>query len=321
MLLAVLLQSACLPTCHINVNLTKHLPVEDLLSVLKAAGGMLLHSLSPSLSLTRNHLKLYWLWFASSALFPPVLCLCLSSIITTVLCSGSFCLISLPSIALIFFLFPLIVVCFITSMLPLISFYFFAPLNIDWGQRSQRLKCLNQVYREAYISLFLSPGSFKGVQQFCFLFVLLTFKNSSLVSLKICILLFPLCQRKSFDSASPKCGAAMRMAMVQMTLKTLNPTRKRRSMTDAANCHCSARLSCLSCSFTRSTKNCTSASRACNCRLTAVDCVRLPGGTASTPLGPEDVSRSRVAWVSSWVFWWGRVGPPLSTLAPSAPSP
>lgn len=172
MLLAVLLQSACLPTCHINVALTKHLPVEDLLSVLKAAGGMLLHSLSPSLSLTRNHLKLYWLWFASSALFPPVLCLCLSSIITTVLCSGSFCLISLPSIALIFFLFPLIVVCFITSMLPLISFYFFAPLNTDWGQRSQRMKCLNQVYREAYISLFLSPGSFKGVQQFCFLFFL-----------------------------------------------------------------------------------------------------------------------------------------------------
>lgn len=69
--------------------------------------AILLHSFSLSLSFTRNHLKLYWLWFTCSALFPPMLCLCLSSIITTVLCSGSFCLISLPSIALVFFLFPL----------------------------------------------------------------------------------------------------------------------------------------------------------------------------------------------------------------------
>lgn len=110
MLPAALLQSECLSTFCINVDLTKHLPNENLLSVLRAAGGTLSSStpsLSPSLSLTRNHLKLYWLWFASSALFPPVLCLCLGGIITAALCCGSFRLISLPCLALHFFFFPL----------------------------------------------------------------------------------------------------------------------------------------------------------------------------------------------------------------------
>lgn len=45
-----------------------------------------------------------------------------------------------------------------------------SPLNIDWGQRSQMIKGLNQVDREAYISLFLSPGLFRGVQEFFFFF-------------------------------------------------------------------------------------------------------------------------------------------------------
>lgn len=110
--------------------------------------------------------------------------------------------------------------------------------------------------------------------------------------------LFLVCQRKSFDSASPKLGAAMRIAMVQMMLKTLNPTRHRRSMTAAANCHCSARLSCRSCSLTRSTKNCTSDRRACSWLSTATDritllwvCIDLPApAPASRPQGPEDVA-------------------------------
>ncbi|TNN72930.1 hypothetical protein EYF80_016859 [Liparis tanakae] len=101
--------------------------------------------------------------------------------------------------------------------------------------------------------------------------------------------------RKSLDRASPKLGAAMRMAMVQMMLKTLNPTRHRRSMTAAANCHCSDTLSCRSCSFTRSTRNCTSIRRACSWLSTATDRIAplwraadVPAPTpASGPQGPE----------------------------------
>lgn len=111
--------------------------------------------------------------------------------------------------------------------------------------------------------------------------------------------LFFIHHRKSLDSASPKLGAAMRIAIVQMMLKTLNPTRNRRSMTAAANCHCSAKLSCRSCSLTRSTKNCTSTRRACSWLSTATDRIiplwvyvaaDLPAPTtASRPQGPEDV--------------------------------
>lgn len=140
--------------------------------------AVFLHSLSPSLLLTRNHLKLYWLWFASSALFPAVLCLCLGSIITTALCSGSFSLISLPSFALDFFFFPLYC-CVLHYLHPFHSSRFASssPLNIDWGQRSQIIKCLNQVDKEAYISLFLSSGSFRGVQQFFVFFFIMVFIN------------------------------------------------------------------------------------------------------------------------------------------------
>lgn len=88
--------------------------------------------------------------------------------------------------------------------------------------------------------------------------------------------LFLSSQRKSFDNASPKLGAAMRIAIVQIMLKTLNPTRHRRSMTAAANCHCSAKLSCRSCSRTRSTKNCTSTRRACSWLSTAIERITLP---------------------------------------------
>ncbi|KAF3839721.1 hypothetical protein F7725_018438 [Dissostichus mawsoni] len=104
---------------------------------------------------------------------------------------------------------------------------------------------------------------------------------------------------KSFDRASPKLGAAMRIAMVQIMLKILNPIRHRRSMTAAANCHCSAKLTSRSCSLTRSTKNCTSTSSSCSWWSTATDrniplwfCIAadLPAADpVSRPQGPEAV--------------------------------
>lgn len=160
-----------------------------------------------------------------------------------------------------------------------------------------------------------------------------------------CLKSLSFCQRKSFDSASPKLGAAMRIAMVQIMLKTLNPTRKRRSMTAAANCHCSAKLSCRSCSRTRSTKNCTSTRRACSWPSAATDRITplwvcraavLPDTTtASRPQGPEDVvdvSGSGDTEVSGGGlpnfkdgrWWWIGVfpgGPPPLSVAPSSSTP
>ena len=57
---------------------------------------------------------------------------------------------------------------------------------------------------------------------------------------------------KSFEIASTKLGADMRMEMVQMMLKTLNATRHKRSMTAPANFHWSAALPASSCSRKRS---------------------------------------------------------------------
>lgn len=54
-------------------------------------------------------------------------------------------------------------------------------------------------------------------------------------------------QMKSLETASTKLGADIRMEMVQMMLKTLNATRQSRSITAAANFHCSATLSFSSC--------------------------------------------------------------------------
>ncbi len=138
-----------------------------------------------------------------------------------------------------------------------------------------------------------------SLQQLCFQETFIRIVPHHLPPSQISLFLFLLHQRKSFDSASPKLGAAMRIAIVQMMLNTLNPTRNRRSMTAAANCHCSAKLSCRSCSLTRSTKNCTSTRRACSWLSTATDrikplCVyvaadRPATGTASRTQGPEDV--------------------------------
>lgn len=155
--------------------------------------------------------------------------------------------------------------------------------------------------------------------------------------------LFPTSQRKSLDKASPKLGAAIRIAMVQMMLKTLNPTRHSRSMTAAANCHCSAKLSCRSCSRTRSTKNCTSTKRACSwlstatARTTPLVCMatdRPAPGLASKPQGPEvamDGSGSGDTGGSCRLFpnlddgswWWIGVSPaaPATPDAPSLSSP
>lgn len=102
-------------------------------------------------------------------------------------------------------------------------------------------------------------------QQLCFQQIIICIIHIAIKSL------FLTSQRKSLDNASPKLGAAMRIAMVQIMLKTLNPTRHRRSMTAAANCHCSAKLSCRSCSRTRSTRNCTSTRRACSWLSTATE--------------------------------------------------
>jgi len=135
----------------------------------------------------------------------------------------------------------------------------------------------------------------------------------------------------------------MRMAMVQMMLKTLNPTRQRRSMTAAANCHCSAILSWRSCSRTRSTKNCTSTRRACSWLSTAADrIIPLPVCSAadlpppaSKPHGPEavfDGSGSGETGSSSgglpnlevWRWWCISISPtlpPPPTAAPPSPSP
>lgn len=141
-------------------------------------------------------------------------------------------------------------------------------------------------------------------------------------------------QRKSLDKASPKLGAAIRMAMVQMMLKTLNPTRHRRSITAAANCHCSDTLSCLSCSRTRSTKNCTSTSRACSWLSTAAEGAAPPwvsaaaGLTAPAPpsSGPQVVNASG-SGDSSWgdrpnfmVWMWCGSGEPSSPSSAPAPS-
>lgn len=175
-------------------------------------------------------------------------------------------------------------------------------------------------------------------QQLCFQQILLCIISFSIKSL------FLTFQRKSFDNASPKLGAAMRIAMVQMMLKTLNPTRHRRSMTAAANCHCSAKLSCRSCSRTRSTKNCTSTKRACSWLSTATDRITplqvcmvtdLPAPTlASKPQGPEEMvngSGSGDAGRSCRVlpnledgsWWWTGVSPaapPPTAAASAAPS-
>lgn len=64
--------------------------------------------------------------------------------------------------------------------------------------------------------------------------------------------LFLCFQTKSFEIASAKLGADMRIEMVHMMLKTLNATRQRRSITAPANFHCSAMLSFSSCSRKRS---------------------------------------------------------------------
>lgn len=148
-------------------------------------------------------------------------------------------------------------------------------------------------------------------------------------------------QRKSLDRATPKLGAAIRMAMVQMMLKTLNPTRHRRSMTAAANCHCSATLSWRSCSRTRSTKNCTSTRRACSWLSTATDRISplwaCRGADLSppdsAPQGPEaavggsgsedaNVSKLGIPYFEGWRCWCvdkSLIVPP--TAAPSSPSP
>lgn len=111
----------------------------------------LLHSLSPSLSLTRSHLKLYWLWFASSALFPHTLylsqqynynCPLLWFLLPHFPPTHRSRFLPPPSLLLHASLPP----CFHSS-----RFASSPPFNIDWGQRSQRIKCLNQVYRDAYI--------------------------------------------------------------------------------------------------------------------------------------------------------------------------
>lgn len=74
-----------------------------------------------------------------------------------------------------------------------------------------------------------------------------------ILSFTLLLLFFPLCfQTKSFDIASTKLGADMRIEMVHMMLKTLNATRHRRSITAPANFHWSATLSASSCSRKRS---------------------------------------------------------------------
>lgn len=135
----------------------------------------------------------------------------------------------------------------------------------------------------------------------------------------------------------------MRMAKVQMMLKTLNPTRQRRSMTAAANCHCSARLTWRSCSRTRSTKNCTSTRRACNWLSTAADRIvvlwecRAAGlpHSASRPQGTGatvDESGSEAAGGSKgglpsfedcrlWCIGISPTGPPLPFVPPSLSPP
>lgn len=168
-------------------------------------------------------------------------------------------------------------------------------------------------------------------QQLCFQQILVCFICFSIKSL------FLSSQRKSFDNASPKLGAAMRIAMVQIMLKTLNPTRHRRSMTAAANCHCSAKLSCRSCSRTRSTKNCTSTRRACSWLSTAIEritppwvCmaadlpVPTPASKTQCPEEMADGSGSGDAGGSCRVlpnledgrWWWTGVSP--ATLPPTA---
>lgn len=137
----------------------------------------------------------------------------------------------------------------------------------------------------------------------------------------------------------------MRIAIVQMMLKTLNPTRHRRSMTAAANCHCSAKLSWRSCSRTRSTKNCTSIRRACSWLSTATDRIiplwlcraadlPLPGSKPQGPVAAPVCSGSGDTRVSSggftnfedWRCWCIGISPivptaPPPTAAPSSPSP
>lgn len=71
-------------------------------------------------------------------------------------------------------------------------------------------------------------------------------------------------QTKSFEIASTKLGADMRIEMVQMMLKTLNATKQRRSITAPANFHWSAMLSVSSCSRKRSAMYRTSSSIACS---------------------------------------------------------
>lgn len=177
-------------------------------------------------------------------------------------------------------------------------------------------------------------------QQLCFLQIFICIIPQHLPLSQIS--LFLVCQRKSFDSATPKLGAAMRIAMVQMMLKTLNPTRNRRSMTAAANCHCSAKLSCRSCSLTRSTKNCTSSRRACSWPSTATDRITLlwvwmaadlpAPPTASRPQGPEDVvdgsgsgdtadSCGGLPNLDDGRWWWIGVPPASPPPAAAAPSP
>lgn len=74
-----------------------------------------------------------------------------------------------------------------------------------------------------------------------------------LIPLIVSFPLFALClQTKSFEMASTKLGADMRMEMVHMMLKTLNATRHRRSITAPANFHWSVTLSASSCSRKRS---------------------------------------------------------------------
>ena len=76
---------------------------------------------------------------------------------------------------------------------------------------------------------------------------------------------FPLCfQTKSFEIASTKLGADMRMEMVHMMLKTLKATRHRRSITAPANFHWSLTLSASSCSRKRSAMYRTSSRIACS---------------------------------------------------------
>ena len=140
--------------------------------------------------------------------------------------------------------------------------------------------------------------------------------------------------RKSLDAASTKFGAAMRMAMVQMMLNTLNPMKHRRSMTAEANCHCSAMLSILSCSRMCSTMKRTSSRRACSCPSTESawttqlwPCIpsTLPSPPPPTsrqppgPVAPEEDSKggdtgggceepSNPRGTGWWWWWWRGCG-------------